>query len=102
MGIYIKGMSIDDGLYQIANGKIFKYSSKGKPTKQYDVVEVRRPHKVHFYKRRVGRWIEDTEQSAKHIEKIYFCSNCGDFEAWGETELYNYCPNCGAKMESEI
>lgn len=46
-----------------------------------------------------GWWIEDTEQSAKHIEKIYVCSNCHNFEAWGETELYNYCPNCGAKME---
>ncbi len=56
---------------------------------------------IHAYEQKHGLWIEDIEQSAKHIEKIYFCSNCGDFEAWGETELYNYCPNCGAKMKRE-
>lgn len=50
---------------------------------------------------KTGRWVEDTEQSAKHIEKIYFCSNCHNFEAWGETELYNFCPNCGADMRGE-
>lgn len=48
-----------------------------------------------------GRWIESTEPSAKPIGEIYVCSNCYNFEAWGETELYNYCPNCGARMEGE-
>ena len=51
---------------------------------------------------RIGRWIEDKELSAKHIEKIYRCSACENFEAWGETEKYNYCPNCGAKMKESF
>lgn len=36
-----------------------------------------------------GRWIEDG-----HYER---CSECGEVV----DELYNYCPCCGAKMESE-
>lgn len=51
--------------------------------------------------RKTGRWIEDTKQSEKHIEKIYYCSNCHNFEAWGEYEKFNYCPNCGARMEQK-
>ena len=53
-----------------------------------DVVEV-----VH------GEWVKDEEKSKKLIESIYICSACHNFEAWGETEKYNYCPNCGAKMD---
>lgn len=46
-----------------------------------------------------GKWIKDEEQSQKHVEAIYTCSACHNFDAWGVTELYPYCPNCGAKME---
>ena len=34
---------------------------------------------------------------AIHDERFY-CSKCGDWNTYGMT---NYCPNCGAKMESE-
>lgn len=47
-----------------------------------------------------GKWIKDEEQSQKHVEAIYTCSACHNFDAWGVTELYPYCPNCGAKMEA--
>jgi rubrerythrin len=53
-----------------------------------DVIEV-----VH------GRWVKNEEESQNHIESIYFCSACQNWEAWGETEKYKYCPNCGAKMD---
>ena len=46
-----------------------------------------------------GEWVKDEEQSQKHVEAIYRCSACHNFDAWGATELYPYCPNCGAKME---
>jgi hypothetical protein len=46
-----------------------------------------------------GKWIVDKEKSKYHIEKIYKCSACNNFDAWGGMELYNYCPHCGAKME---
>jgi hypothetical protein len=52
-----------------------------------DVVEV-----VH------GEWIKYEEESKKHIENIYYCSACQNWDAWGETEKYKYCPNCGARM----
>ena len=45
-----------------------------------------------------GKWIE---QESDHIEKIYLCSNCKNYEAWGETEKTPYCPYCGARMEVE-
>ena len=48
-----------------------------------------------------GEWVKDEEQSKGHIETIYTCSACHNFSAWGETEKYNYCPNCGAKMGDE-
>ena len=48
-----------------------------------------------------GEWIEDEGKSLKHIEKIYLCSRCNNFEAWGETEKTNFCPACGAPMTDE-
>lgn len=45
--------------------------------------------------RPIGEWIE---QESDTIEKIYLCSNCENYEAWGETEKTPYCPNCGARM----
>lgn len=49
-------------------------------------------------KERRGRWEWNNED-----EFFYSCSNCGH-KAYGNTAeivsgLYNYCPNCGAKME---
>ena len=45
-----------------------------------------------------GEWVKNEERSAEHVEAIYCCSACCNFEAWGETEKYNFCPNCGADM----
>ena len=45
--------------------------------------------------RPTGEWIEC---ESNHVEKIYLCSNCHNYEAWGEAEKTPYCPNCGAKM----
>ena len=48
-----------------------------------------------------GEWIEDEGKSLMHSEKIYLCSRCNNFEAWGETEKTNFCPACGAPMTAE-
>ena len=46
--------------------------------------------------RKKGKWIEEIG--------MLMCSECGD--AWGteqfdEVMSFNFCPNCGAKMEEE-
>lgn len=46
-----------------------------------------------------GHWVKDEIESEKHVEPIFYCSACENWEAWGYTELTNYCPNCGAKMD---
>ena len=48
--------------------------------------------------RPTGKWVE---QESNGIEKIYLCSYCKNYEAWGETEKTPYCPQCGARMEVE-
>lgn len=29
----------------------------------------------------------------------YFCSNCGWLDGYPIEDRFNYCPNCGAKMD---
>lgn len=41
-----------------------------------------------------GKWLLNKEKS--HFFDVYECSNCAKISG-----LTNYCPNCGAKMESE-
>lgn len=50
--------------------------------------------------RKQGKWIENKEESEKHIEPIFICSACENMEAWGyiEKNTYNFCPHCGADM----
>ena len=43
-----------------------------------------------------GRWIWN-EEGEIDWEQFYRCSNCGDKEYWES----NFCPNCGAKMDTE-
>lgn len=48
-----------------------------------------------------GQWIKNQRKSKFHIEPVYICSCCREQEAWGEMELSNYCPNCGALMRED-
>lgn len=32
---------------------------------------------------------------------VYRCSKCGEVISLDEEKIYNYCPNCGAKMGGE-
>lgn len=40
----------------------------------------------------------------RDCESLYECSVCG-WECWdtlcGDTDIYNFCPNCGAKMDGK-
>lgn len=41
-----------------------------------------------------GHW----EQKYTGSRKVFFCSVCGEWTAYGETD---YCPFCGARMDKE-
>lgn len=44
---------------------------------------------------RHGRW-----KRSKSYKSVIFCDECGEpFELSNSTEHWNYCPNCGAKMD---
>lgn len=46
---------------------------------------------------RRGKWIEDKDCDGRH------CSECGEDYCYlvCNAESYNYCPNCGARMDYE-
>lgn len=52
---------------------------------------------------RHGRWIEYTKviipEPYNKWEQAWKCSECGFYDGFVG---YNYCPNCGAKMELEV
>ena len=48
-----------------------------------------------------GEWRLNEEESKKHVEPIYVCTRCENFEAWGNTEKTNFCGYCGAPMTDE-
>ena len=45
-----------------------------------------------------GRWIS---KNTHGYEWTFVCSNCGYVDGYPFNDRHNYCPNCGAKMESE-
>ena len=50
-------------------------------------------------KSKTGQWIADVDRWGDIVTTVngYRCSECNTFD----TDKDNYCPNCGAKMESE-
>ncbi|MBQ1291647.1 MAG: hypothetical protein IIY28_09920 [Lachnospiraceae bacterium] len=50
--------------------------------------------------RGVGKWTQHVLKNA-NTPWGYDCSACGEWFVIGDdtAERYNYCPNCGAKME---
>ena len=81
--ICIDAENLRDGLYNIKDGKIFKYKAKGGTVRAYKLEN--RPQ---------GEWIE-VEEDWRHQIEFWKCSEC-DFAV---SSMYNYCPNCGARMK---
>lgn len=83
--LIIKGAKgIQDGLYNIKDGKLFMYKANGGTVRTYPIVpSADKPHHMPF-----GEWreIEDDEGLK--------CSVCG--HVFGAP--YDYCPHCGARM----
>lgn len=44
----------------------------------------------------VGKWIK---QDCGGVEYTAVCSECGYGTFWGDASYFNFCPNCGIKME---
>lgn len=82
--LIIKGAKgIQDGLYNIKDGKLFKYKAKGGTVRTYEIVPSSEVH---------GEWI-DTE-----FLRLKECSCCHN--RWGvySIEEFDFCPSCGARM----
>ena len=48
---------------------------------------------------KVGYWTKDVNDARELFDTVrYYCSACGDWQGHGHCK---YCPNCGARMESE-
>ena len=47
---------------------------------------------------KTGHWTEEIHEEDRWTRRRFVCSHCGSWQTYGETK---YCPNCGAKMESE-
>ena len=45
-----------------------------------------------------GRWVQKDMFAKYHW--MHNCSICGS-PVYDKTKLYNYCPNCGARMDGE-
>lgn len=43
-----------------------------------------------------ARWIDNGRGGYAHA---LFCSNCGWLDGYPIEDRFNYCPNCGAKMD---
>lgn len=54
-------------------------------------------------KQRMGRWIEDNDEIYSPNHDVWVCSECGNpfilWESKPKENNFNYCPNCGAKMQ---
>ena len=45
-----------------------------------------------------GRWISKNHHG---YEWVFVCSNCGYIDGYPFNDRFNYCPNCGAKMDEK-
>ena len=44
---------------------------------------------------KTGIWRKDIDNSRRWDRVRFYCSECGNWQTYGETD---YCPSCGARM----
>lgn len=80
--LIIKGAKgIQDGLYNIKDGKLFKYKAKGGIVQAYEIVPSADPVQ--------GKWTDNHNGT-------FACDQCGC-----KHSRSNFCPNCGADMRGK-
>ena len=90
---YVKKQVLIDALNSLAenSGKIVK-------REVYDAIE-NAPEDEVTPTKECGEWTYKFERDSLDrlglLSRRWYCSECGDYQTYGETE---YCPNCGAKM----
>ena len=84
--IYIDAEHLQDGLYNIKDGKIYKYKAKGGTVRAYKLEN--RPQ---------GEWIRTGRTNVYGGIEVQ-CSNCGDKVMVQHLEDEWYCRHCGADM----
>ena len=95
------GKGIQDGLYNIKDGEIFKYKAKGGTVRAYKLVPSvsaereywRGYNDGHTPYARLGEWIFNGY--ADENKSWFICSECDH----SQFHKSNYCPNCGARMK---
>ena len=52
-------------------------------------------------KQRTGHWERHYIRPNVYADLCWHCSACGDKCGYNDANLFEYCPHCGARMESE-
>ena len=63
-----------------------------------DVIDAENCDKIIKMLETSGHWIIDIDESRGWDRKRFYCSECGDWQTYGETK---FCPNCGMPMGKE-
>ena len=89
--LIIKGAKgIQDGLYNIKDGKLFKYKANGGTVRTYPIVPSADAVQ--------GEWIHDGQNFKGGLDWCH-CSECGYKTSTNGLSVYRYCPSCGARMK---
>lgn len=96
--LIIKGAKgIQDGLYNITGGKLFKYKAKGGTVRTYPIAPSADAEQ--------GEWARKVKEyndcDGHRFVYWYECSVCGarpPKDRWGNKWHSDYCPSCGARM----
>lgn len=99
-------------MYFPENPEEFIDSYKFKDSKEYytngsDLIQVFRvkqmlDHYLHKKEVKHGKWLYHLEPTrGTHYSAVVICDNCCQSFARLDGVNFNYCPNCGAKMDKE-
>ena len=88
--LIVKGaVEIKDGLYNIKDGKLFKYKENGGTVRTYPIISAEQEPKR-------GKWIDHTDEGFVECPFCHSATTCED-----NIDELKFCFSCGARMESD-